>query len=169
MRLATQIEAFPEVVGVADLDTDERYTLDATDFLCRKLARVKQWDLDVAACADAHRASKYFTKADNGLLKSWWGRVWCNPPWSNIEPWVERAHNEFARGRLVKTIGMLLPSTRTDTQWWQKQVEPFRDRANSPLRTFFLPGRIHYGKPGDLLALNQRDPEFGGVFLCWFR
>lgn len=165
-----QLEAFPEVVGVADIDTDERYTLEHVKAQCNAAAGVKAWDLDVAACLEAHVAPKYLTKADNGLLHAWWGRVWCNPPWSNIGPWVKKAWSEWDRPRrVVKVIGVLLPSTRTDLEWWHEHVEPHRDRPGSPLHTRFLPTRLKYGKPGDLQAKKQGQPEFGSVFLWWKR
>lgn len=128
------------------------------------------WDLDAAACAEAHVAPKFYTKAENGLLMPWWGRTWCNPPWSNIGPWVEKAWSEWRRsGRVLKTIGMLLPATRTDMHWWQKHIEPYRDRKGSPLHVHFLGDRLPYGRPGDPEGVNAGCPEFGSVFLCWRR
>ena len=149
---------------MADIDTDERYTLGPVLARCSSLAGVAAWDLDVAACADAHVACRYYTKTDNGLLLPWAGRVWCNPPWSNIGPWVEKAWGEWHSGH-IEALGMLLPATRTDIAWWQDLVEPQRDTPGSPLHVCFLPGRIQYGKPGDLLAAHQGTPAFGSVFL----
>ena len=40
-------------------------------------------DLDPASCYEANqvvRASRYYNKADNGLTKTWYGKVFCNPP-----------------------------------------------------------------------------------------
>ena len=45
------------------------------------------WPFDLDPCAPIKRpwamATTHFTAADNGLIKPWHGRVWCNPPvWS---------------------------------------------------------------------------------------
>jgi hypothetical protein len=46
-------------------------------------------DLDPASCELANRTVKadhYYTKEDNGLMLSWYGRIWCNPPFGRIHP-----------------------------------------------------------------------------------
>lgn len=45
-----------------------------------------EFDLDPATCAVAHSlnhsAKCFYTAKDDGLLKSWNGRIWLNPPYS---------------------------------------------------------------------------------------
>ena len=51
------------------------------------------FDLDVAAPPGGVAwipATRYFTMADDGLLQSWVGRVWMNPPYSKTTPWVRK-------------------------------------------------------------------------------
>lgn len=50
------------------------------------------FDLDVASPPWATHvpATTFFTKADNGLAQTWFGRVWMNPPYSEATPWVDR-------------------------------------------------------------------------------
>jgi len=87
------------------------------------------------------------------FAQSWAGeRVWCNPPFSDLRPWVVKAWQE-SRGCPV--IVMLLPANRCEQRWWQELVEPFRDRPGSPLRTTFLPGRPRF----DLLTWEQLAPD----------
>jgi hypothetical protein len=109
-----------------------------------------------------HMAALEFTYEQDGLAQSWaCERVWCNPPYSDIEPWVAKAR--IAGAELVV---MLLPANRTEQGWWQRQVEPFRDRGRG-LRVEFLPGRprfIRYGH--DRVEPNQR-PPFGCCLLIW--
>lgn len=51
------------------------------------------FDLDVCAPPSGIPwipATKYYTKADDGLSAPWVGRVWMNPPYSESTPWVAR-------------------------------------------------------------------------------
>ncbi len=154
-------------------DGDERYTLPETDLLCRRLADVRNWRLDVAACAEASLGKRCYTKADNGLAQSWCApTIWCNPPFSNIAPWVEKASLSI-RDHAKKTIAMLLPATRTDQPWWHEWVEPFRDRKlgtiapGVTLRCHFLKERTRFGLPGDRNGDNVGSPPFGCLLLVW--
>jgi phage N-6-adenine-methyltransferase len=124
------------------------------------------------ACALPHNAKlpRYYTPEQDGLKQSWaCERVWCNPPYSNIEPWVEKA---AAETRLVlaaaSVVVMLVPANRCEQGWWQRHVEPFRDgrQAGGP-RAEFLPGRPRFIKHGfDKVEPNQR-PPFGCCLLIW--
>ena len=52
-----------------------------------------QFDIDVAAPPNGVPwipATRFFTQADDGLSQEWSGLVWCNPPYSDILPWVRR-------------------------------------------------------------------------------
>lgn len=63
-------------------ESNEHYT--PIDIIEAARAVMGTIDLDPATTAsvNAHRvkASRYFTKKDNGLSKIWRGRVWLNPP-----------------------------------------------------------------------------------------
>lgn len=121
--------------------------------------------LDVAAAAHNTKCARYFTREDNGLEQDWSGeRVWCNPPYSEIAPWVRKAWGCWTQTR---GITMLLPANRTEQTWWQQLVEPYRDRPGSPLSTSFQYGRWRFLKPGQTaIAANDR-PPFGVVTLTW--
>lgn len=168
-----QADAFPEMAGNEDPTGDERYTTRETDDCCRKAARVEAWDLDVAACAEAHLADRYFTKEQNGLLQQWSAeRVWCNPPYSDIEPWAVKAWAEITAKR-CRLVAMLIPATRTEQGWWQREIEPYRDGRITDerplgLRTHFLPGRTSFARPGSG-GIGQAGTPFGCVLLVWDR
>lgn len=120
-----------------------------------------------AAASDANaKCKRFWTEENSGLEASWAGeRVYCNPPYSSIEPWLVKAWSETA----AELIVMLLPANRTEQGWWQRQIEPFRDRALSPLTTEFLPGRLRFLKPGQKeIGPNER-PPFGIVLCIWER
>lgn len=172
-------------------------------------AQQQRFDFTLDACAshDNAKCDHYFTEGGlwvkdggpglvlsgvDGLTGSWKGeRVWCNPPYSSIGDWVLKAWDSGA-----ESVCMLVPATRTEQDWWQDGVEPFRDwhRFNQedpePLpndwRDFsveFLRGRQHFledGKPimrknkDGSLWLNPRtgkpqrsSPKFGCALLLW--
>lgn len=82
-----------------------------------------EFDFTLDAAARAHNAKLPTFPAD-GLRESWAGhRVWCNPPYSNIRPWVEKA----AR-READLVAMLLP-VRMDADWWRLYVQNPRGGA----------------------------------------
>jgi hypothetical protein len=148
-------------------DPDSRFTLRHTLDWCKRAAGVEEFDLDVAACEEAHVCPRFYTIRDDGLALPWFGRVWCNPSFSAIEPWVIKAWDEWNTGHCVR-IAMLLPANRTEQPWWHVHVETWRDRSTlTPLRTHFLPGRQSFGRPGNPLGVGVGSPEFGCVLLVW--
>lgn len=110
--------------------TDEWYTPDT---LVRALGH---FDLDPATSRQRGRqlAPKYYTVDDDGLQREWFGRVWLNPPFSRIHPWVERMreHNN----------GILLCFSRTDATW-------FVDLTKFCGGVYLLMRRLHFWRPGD--------------------
>lgn len=70
----------------------------------------------------------------NGLMREWGSPCFCNPPYSAIADWCEKASLEAKAG---KTVVMLIPS-RTDTRWWHRFV-----MAANEIR--FIKGRLKFG------------------------
>lgn len=50
-----------------------------------------------------------------------------------------------------------------------RSIEPFRDRAGSPLTTRFMQGRLRFTKPGQTAVEKGSRPPFGCVVLVWRR
>jgi phage N-6-adenine-methyltransferase len=121
--------------------------------------------LDAAASHRNAKCERYFTREDDGLAMAWTGqRVWCNPPYSGLGRWLEKAWLESER---CPVIVMLLPANRTEQRWWQTYVEPYRDCPGSPLTVEFLPGRMRFIRPGqESIGPNER-PPFGCCLLVW--
>ena len=152
---------------VPRIDDDQRFTTRETLEWAKRVCGVDAFDLDVAACEESRHAPIWFGTEQNGLARPWSGRVWCNPPYSDIEPWLRKAWAEFPRCEL---IAMLLPACRCEQRWWQEHVEPLRDgRSEHGLRTYFLPGRSRFGIPGNPLGIGVGAPPFGCVLLVWHR
>lgn len=131
--------------------TDDWATPDA--YFSEVVARFGSFDLDACASSSNAKASRYFTKEDDGLRHNWTGRVWMNPPYGRtIGSWMKKAYESSLNGALV----VCLVPARTDTAWWheyamQGEVE-------------FIRGRLKFGKakhsapfPSALVVFNPRD------------
>lgn len=105
--------------------TDEYWTpLDVVEAARRAMGGI---DLDPASCAEAQayiNAGAYYTVADDGLLKPWFGRVWLNPPYgyregkSNQMLWSERLVADYRAGRVSEAI--LLVKAALGYGWFER-------------------------------------------------
>jgi phage N-6-adenine-methyltransferase len=59
--------------------------------------------------------------------------VWCNPPYSQVARWVEKAHKAAEHGATV----VLLVAARTSTVWWHEHVAPYAEIR-------FIKGRLRF-------------------------
>lgn len=117
--------------------------------------------IDVAAAEHNTKCPRFYDRDADGLTQPWDGeRVWCNPPYSNIRPWVAKAWASDA------LIVMLLPANRTEQRWWQDLIEPYRDRGLG-LTVEFLPGRLRFLAPGHLRVGPNERPPFGCCLAIW--
>ena len=165
--------ALIDVPPVIEPEPDEKYTPTA---FFRPLHDEFNFTVDVCATAESAKVPRFYSAADNGLRQSWAGeRVWCNPPYSDIEPWVRKAEFETFRG--CELVAMLLPSW-TDREWWHEFIEPFRDRKRPSdlvgpaprIETRFIRPRIVFGRPGDPEGLRSpRSPDFWNALVIWGR
>lgn len=148
----------------AERDVDDRAT--TLDLFQPLDVRFGGFTIDVAAAQHNTKCDRFYSIDDNGLAHSWAGeRVWCNPPYSDIGPWIRKAWVEMGAG--CDLVVMLLPANRTEQSWWQDLVEPFRDRPGSLLRVEFLRGRHRFLAPGqERVGANER-PPFGCCLLIW--
>lgn len=70
---------------------------------------------DGAASFANRKLPLFWSKEQNALSLSWAGkRLWINPPWSSVGPWVDKALQ-----REAEIVCLLLPA-RTDTAWFRK-------------------------------------------------
>lgn len=83
-----------------------------------------------------------YTPEDNGLVKPWHGKVFLNPPHSQVDLWVKKAQWEAIEAPLVgprvELVCCLLPA-RTDTKWFHGVVFPYASYIG------FISGRIKFG------------------------
>lgn len=121
-----------------------------------------RFTVDACALPENAKLERYWSPEQDGLSQDWMGeRVWCNPPYSAIEPWVVKANE-----RRAELVVMLLPANRTEQRWWQEHVEPQRDRAGG-IRCEFLRGRLRFVPPGGVRVGDNERPRFGNCLLIW--
>ena len=76
-------------------------------------------DLDPASCLVANKvvkATEFYSKDDNGLLKKWEGRIWMNPPFSNglITLFANKLLEELPK---IESA-IVLTDSHSDTSWF---------------------------------------------------
>lgn len=112
--------------------TIEWATPDAV--FCQLEREFGTFDLDPCATPGNARAPRFFTLQDNGLMQTWGGLVYMNPPYGRgIGEWVRKAHAEADYGALVVC---LLPAS-TDAWWWH-------DHCLAAAEIRFIRGRLKF-------------------------
>jgi phage N-6-adenine-methyltransferase len=139
---------------------DRAFPREAFEVLQRRF----RFTLDAAASAENRKLRRYFSIENCGLRNSWAGeRVYCNPPFSDLRPWIAKAWKEH---RAILTV-LLLPANRTEQGWWQDSIEPRRDQLGSPLRVEFLRGRNRFLSPAQREIRPNERPPFGCCLCIW--
>ena len=91
--------------------------------------------LDACATEENHKCDCYFTKEQDALKQDWAGEtVFCNPPYSEIARWVEKAYREGCKDN---TLVCLLIPARTDTRYFHNFIY-----QRSEIR--FISGRLRF-------------------------
>jgi hypothetical protein len=75
--------------------------------------------IDVDPCwhpACLVKATQCFAKEQDGLKRSWNGRVYLNPPFQENQAWIEKLVEEFACGRATEAI-VIVPN-RSEAEWF---------------------------------------------------
>lgn len=70
-------------------------------FVFEYMDRIHQFQVDLAATFDNALCASYYDRESDALAHEWHrGAVvgWLNPPYSSIDPWLEKARNEAGRG-----------------------------------------------------------------------
>lgn len=97
-------------------------------------------------------ARTIYTKADDGLIQSWSGRVWMNPPYGDvIGLWTRKLITAY-RHRSIEA-GLALVPSRTERDW-------FEELWDFPL--CFLRGRLKFRNPTGI----SNSAPFGSVIAC---
>ena len=138
--------------------SDEWYTPERIIEAAR--AAMGTIDLDPASCEEANevvKATRYIALPQDGLKVPWEGWVWCNPPYSQGQQWVEKVVSEFRRTGGDKPAGIcLLLNAATETRWAQM--------AMSTASVICFPaGRLRFWGPKDAGG----SPQIGQMVLFY--
>lgn len=120
--------------------------------------------IDLDPCSNFSKsvpATRHFTKADDGLSKTWEGRVYMNPPYGDaISSWVQKLITEYGSGNVTEALA-LIPA-RVDTAWFKKFSE---------CAVLFVWGRLKFSEsensapfPSAIVYLGNARHKFKEVF-----
>ncbi len=109
---------------------------------------------DVAASDENNLCDTFLTEEDDSLKSLWFMSNWCNPPYSDIGPWVDKAAQQHKQG---KTIVMLVPAD-TSVQWFKRAYE-----SCSEVR--FISGRLSFINAETQKPVNGNNK--GSVIFIW--
>ena len=131
------------------------------------------FDLDPSSPGPSHwvPAKRVFTKADNGLVQSWVGMVWLNPPFGKRHghvPWLEKF--------LDHGNGVGLVRAYTSSDWWHEYMHRAEVILFPKGKTKFVrPNGSIGGSPGHgVVLIGMGDVACAallksGLGMCWDR
>ena len=126
--------------------SDERETPNE---LFEELHKEFNFQYDLAASDNLHKLPNYFTKENSAFKYNWIGNNFCNPPYSDIKPWLYYATKQ-------KALTVFILPCDTSTGWfhnylWDKKLHC--PRINVHLR--FPQGRYKFS--------NINSPKFATI------
>jgi len=115
---------------------------------------------DVAASDDNYLHNRYLTSEDDALSLEWGelfpaGYIWCNPPYSDITPWVQKAQEAV---KSAIGVVMLVPAD-TSVGWFRIALTDV-----SEIR-FITGGRISFVRADTCQVVNGNNK--GSMLLVW--
>ena len=124
--------------------------------LFEKLNDEFNFTCDIASSDQNHFCDDWLTEDDDALSYNicWGGVNWCNPPYSNISPWVDAAILKHKQGL---TTVMLVPSD-TSVKWFKKAFDTCTEAR-------FISGRISFINAATQKPVSGNNK--GSVLFIW--
>lgn len=137
------------------------------DFLLavKRRLNIEEFAVDLAATPENAVADYFFTEEQDALLQSWRGFrewCWCNPPYGDIYPWVEKAWGQSDEG-IGAQIAMLVPAS-VGSKWWELYVHQTAHVLFLHPRLTFVGCTAPYPKDCALLLYT---PYINGGYETW--
>lgn len=145
-------------------------------------------DLDPASCEMANqvvRAARYYTQEENGLMQTWYGRVWLNPPYGVADPrgngrykgggsslqnrslqvlFVQKGIKEYKAGNVEQLI--MLVTANITIKWFQPLLD-YPLCIPYPKISFTVPGETEGQRQvfgNAVIYLGSNEAQFIEVF-----
>lgn len=123
-----------------------------------------EFDLDVCCLKKTAKAKNYFTLEEDRdcFINPWVGNAygptlaWCNPPFSNVMPFIERALDQCEQHGT--TTAMIIPNN---------PEVAYRRKLKEVCDTFIeMPFRLKFLRPDGSKFLDKNGKEQGPKFSC---
>jgi len=170
------VDMFPEAVLKPEDDPNSRFT--TREFMAwikaecaRELALLNpdfEFDLDPFAHPDSHWGKEWWTIADNAYTRTLLGTNFVNGPWEECAEVVEWIVTQLPRNFRHGFTAQVLPGNRQEQEFWQRHIEPIRDRRDRKgivVTSHYPPGRQRYGFPG--CPSFDGDMNVNSLLLIW--
>ena len=107
--------------------------------------------LDPCAATDNHlEIPNTFTEKEDGLLKTWWGTVWVNPPFDSKWIWVRKAYLESMKRRVDAWVLMEADTGTIQFHLWAPLASVYLIKTRIPFLNHDLK-KVGTGCRGHLL------------------
>jgi ParB family chromosome partitioning protein len=121
-------------------------------------------DLDPSSCDIANervKASRFYSKEQDGLKQTWAGRVWMNPPYEKglIDRFAEKLATSVQDGTVAQAC--VLVNNATETQWFRRMVSVASGVCFPTGRVRFISPQGEKGAPLQGQAVIYIGADFG--------
>lgn len=115
-----------------------------------------KFDLDTCCLVATAKCDAFYSLVDHGadsLILPWGNHNWCNPPYSDVKPWLIKAADEALRGR---TSCLLIPDKPevAYTRWCRLNADTM----------IHMPFRLNFLRPDGSEFLDSKGRKQGPKF-----
>jgi phage N-6-adenine-methyltransferase len=120
--------------------------------------------VDLDPCSGAEKipiADERYTIEDDGLANPWFGTVYCNPPYSGPDKWVDKGISESSKDDVELII--FLVKGDSSTNWWHDLYEHASFVCFIDQRLSFGEGNSSASFANHMFVIGEPNDEFTEV------